>query len=128
MFTSLPITESIQLCVKELFDHGLAPLSINSKVCEELLTLACSGVEFNFNNVMYKQTDGISMGSPLGPIIANSFVGFHENQLIKDCSSLHYKRYIDNTFAIFSNDCQKDSFFEKLNNMHVNLKFTIENE
>ena len=31
------------------------------------------------------------------------------------------------TFAIFSNDCQNDSFFEKFNNMHANLKFTIEN-
>ena len=34
---------------------------------------------------------------------------------------------MDDTFAIFSNDCQKDSFFEKLNNMHANLKFTMEN-
>ena len=34
---------------------------------------------------------------------------------------------MDATFAIFRNDCQKDSFFEKLNNMHANLKFTIEN-
>ena len=34
---------------------------------------------------------------------------------------------MDATFAIFRNDCQKDSFFEKLNNMHANLNFTIEN-
>ena len=34
---------------------------------------------------------------------------------------------MNDTFAIFSNDCQKDSFFEKLNNMHANLKFTIKN-
>ena len=127
LFTSLPITESIQLCVKELFDHGLAPLHINSKIFVELLTLACYGVEFSFNNVMYKQTDGTSMGSFLGPTIANIFVRFHENQFIKDSSPLYYKRYMDDTFAIFSNDFQKDSFFEKLNNMHANLKFTIEN-
>ena len=67
------------------------------------------------------------MGSPLGRIIANIFVGFHENQLIKGCSPLYYKRYMDDTFAIFTNDCQKDSFFEKLNNVHANLKFTFEN-
>ena len=70
LLTSLPITESIQLCVKELFDHGLAPSHLNSKVFEGLLTLAFYGVEFSFNDVMYKHTDGISMGSPLGPIIA----------------------------------------------------------
>ena len=43
-------------------------------------------------------------------------------------SVLHYIiNGIWTTFAIFSNDCQKVSPFEKLNNMHVNLKFTIEN-
>ena len=127
LFTSLPIKESIQICVKELFNHGLAPIHLNSKVFEELLTIACSGVEFSFNDVMFKQIDGISMGSPLGPIIANIFVGFHENRLIKDVSPVYYKRYMDDTFAIFKNNCQKDSFFEKLNDMHANLKFTMEN-
>ena len=70
---------------------------------------------------------GISMGSPLGPIIANIFVGFHENQLIKEFSLFYYRRYVDDTSAIFRNDCQKDSFFERLNDMQANFNFTIEN-
>ena len=74
-----------------------------------------------------KETNGISMGSPNGPIIAHTFVGFHENQLIKEFSPFYYKRYMDDIFAIFSKDCQKDPFLEKLNNMHVNLNFIIEN-
>ena len=30
-----------------------------------------TGVEFSesFNNVMYKQVDGVAMGSPLGPVL-----------------------------------------------------------
>ena len=67
------------------------------------------------------------MGCPLGPIIANIFVGFHENQLIYNFSPLYYKRYMGDTFTIFSNDCQKQSFFDKLNDMLANFKFTIEN-
>ena len=34
---------------------------------------------------------------------------------------------MDDTFAIFNNDGLKDYFFEKLNNMHANFKFSIEN-
>ena len=29
------------------------------------------GVEFSFNGVMYQQVDGVAMGSPLGPVLAN---------------------------------------------------------
>ena len=44
----------------------------------ELMKSAISGVEFSFNDIMYKQTDGVAMGSPLGPALANIFVGFYE--------------------------------------------------
>ena len=42
---------------------------------------ATSSVEFSFNNNMYKQTDGVAMGSPLGPSLANIFVGYYEEKL-----------------------------------------------
>ena len=37
------------------------------------------GVEFSFDGKMYKQIDGVAMGSPLGPILANIFVGYLES-------------------------------------------------
>ena len=40
--------------------------------------MATSGVAFSFNNTMYRQTDGIAMSSPLGPVLANIFVGYNE--------------------------------------------------
>ena len=42
-------------------------------------------------------------------------------------SPLYYKRYVDDTFAIFKDDNQKNSFLNKLNIMHNNLEFTKEN-
>ena len=36
--------------------------------------MAVLNIEFNFNNEMYKQIDGVVMGSPLGTILANIFV------------------------------------------------------
>ena len=48
---------------------------------EELLKLACVSVEFSIDNQMYQQIGGISIGSPLGPIISTIFVGFYEYKL-----------------------------------------------
>lgn len=35
---------------------------------------ASEGAEFSFDSIMYAQTDGVSMGTPFGPIVANIFV------------------------------------------------------
>ena len=50
----------------------------------ELMKTATRSVEFSFNNEMYQQKDGVAMGSPLGPALANIFVGFYEERLF-DC-------------------------------------------
>ena len=50
---------------------------------------------------MYKEVDRISMGSPMGPAMANIFVGFLE-QLFNKVPKLYcYVRYVDDTFACF---------------------------
>ena len=47
-------------------------------ICKEMLHMAVLNDEFSFNNEMYKHIDGVAMGWPLGPILANIFVGYLE--------------------------------------------------
>ena len=78
---------------------------------------------------MYKQLDGVAMGSPLGPALANIFVGFHESRLFDNTAKPGvYFRYVDNSFIIFGSELDCDHFQEKLNLLHPALKFTIEKE
>ena len=39
--------------------------------------------QFIFNNEIYNQIDRVSMGSPLAPILANLFIGYHEKDWIE---------------------------------------------
>ena len=45
---------------------------------KQLLCLATKKSYFIFNGLLYKQTDGVAMGSPLGPSLANVFLSYHE--------------------------------------------------
>ena len=48
------------------------------RVFKHLINFATFSVEFSFNNIMYRQTDGVAMESSLGPTLENIFVGFCE--------------------------------------------------
>ena len=54
---------------------------IPKDVLNKLMKSATSSVEFSFNKTMNKQTDRVSMGSPLGLALANIFVGHYEETL-----------------------------------------------
>ena len=71
------------------------------------------------------------MGSPLAPVLANLFLGFHENDWINSFEGfkpLYYKRYVDDIIAVFEHETQADDFLSHLNSRHPNIKFTIEYE
>ena len=52
----------------------------------KLLRLATSSVEFSANGQMYKQLDGVAIGSPLWPTLANIFLGYREAVLLEKMS------------------------------------------
>lgn len=47
----------------------------------DLLSVATKGQLFQFNGALYEQTDGMAMGSPLGPLLANVFMSHIEENL-----------------------------------------------
>ena len=55
------------------------------------MMLATCQTEFSFNDTMYRQTDGVSMGSPLGPTLANIFMGFLEKRYFSNVDNNQVK-------------------------------------
>ena len=60
-------------------DSDLQPL-IPKDMFVELMKSTTWSVEFSFNNTVYKQTNGVAMGSPLGLALANIFAGYYEEK------------------------------------------------
>lgn len=67
------------------------------------------------------------MGSPLGPLMANAFMCKLESQLEKsDVFPQYYRRYVDDTIAVFPSLHDHQQFFAQLNDIHPNMTFTFE--
>ena len=78
---------------------------------------------------MYRQIEGVSMGSPLGLILDNIFVGFQERHLFERFPKpFIYLRYVDDTFVSFRSRNDVLLFFDKLNELQSSLSFTMEEE
>ena len=68
------------------------------------MELAVKDVLFLLKGNLYSQVDGIGMGNPLGPTLANTFLCHHEKNWLKDCpphfQPILYRRYVDDTFLL----------------------------
>ena len=47
-----------------------------------MLILCTKNVHFTFNEEVYKQADGVAMGLPLGPVLADIFMAELENNFV----------------------------------------------
>ena len=76
LFSSVPLQETIAISLDALYwDLDIPKPSQPEELIRSMLIKPTSSAEFSFDGVMYRQTDGIAMRSPLGPILANIFVG-----------------------------------------------------
>src|ERR1700759_3574110 len=85
--------------------QGFSKTLSKSDFCN-LLKLAVEDSYFSFNNKLYRQIDGMSVGSPLGPLFANIFLSYYESEWVQNCpvKSLFYKRYVDDTLWLLPID------------------------
>ena len=77
LFTNVPIYETIDIIMSKLFpDSTVLYHNFGMDFFFKLLHLVVSEGYFFFNGLVYKQLDGVAMGSPLGPTFANIFMNF----------------------------------------------------
>ena len=112
-----------------MYNSVLTPPPFPRNIFVELMQTATCSVEFSFNNTMHKQIDGVAMGSPLGPALANMFEAFCESKLFRNTKKpLLCHRYVDDTFVAFNNEENCEQFLCHRYYLHPSLRFTFEKE
>ena len=76
---------------------------------------------------LYQQIDGVSMGSSLGPVLANVIMTEMEKivvePLLQDGTIAFYKRYVDDTLLLIKPEKLSDVLYS-FNSFHPKIKFT----
>ena len=132
LFTNVPLSETIDLTVNAIIDGNMNPdLKLSKVHLKQLFNFATSHTHFLFNGCFYDQIDGVAMGSPLAPVLANFFMGHYERLCLEKYTGtqvLYYRRYVDDIICCFQNSHDADMCFQYLNKCHPNIKFTMETE
>jgi hypothetical protein len=120
LFTKIPLNEAIQV-INEVADPQTAKLA---EVC-------LKSTFFSFQGEFFEQTSGVAMGSPLSPIVANLYMEKFEKIALETypLKPSRWKRYVDDTNVKWPHGKEElDRFFEHLNGISENIKFTMELE
>ena len=129
LFTKVPLEYTIELILNKIYRDRIVKTKLKREEMKKLLQICTKEMHFSFNDVIYRQVDGVAMGSPLGPVLANVFMVELEKILVPQLESsvaLWY-RYVDDTFT-FIKKGKVEEVLEILNSFHDSIKFTYEKE
>ena len=105
LFTNIPLNEASEIVKHLVFQKNPVFHNLTADNFSKLLDLATRESYFTFNQNLYKQIDGVAMGSPLGPTLANIFMSHDEQKWLSECPQSFKpklkRRYVDDTFLLF---------------------------
>ena len=82
--------------------------------------------------MLYKQVNGVAMGSPVGATLPDAFLVYFEKNWLQNCPSdfkpFYFRRYVDYIFVLFTSPERLEAFRNFLNGRHVNMSFTTKCE
>ncbi|CAH8603506.1 unnamed protein product [Dicrocoelium dendriticum] len=129
LFTNIPLLETVEY-VCELTRQLPIYANFPEYLLKEILFRCTLNVQFMFNGEMYRQIDGVAMGSPLGPLLADIFMAKLEHGPLRThiCGTEMYIRYVDDTFVLCESEKHAEQLLKAFNDAHNNLRFTCEHE
>jgi hypothetical protein len=120
LFTNVLIVDSLELFSHHFEDDVLA-----------LFKHVLIYTYFCFDGQFYEQMDGVAMGSPLSPVIANFFMEGFEKKAVEQVTHkpVCLFRYVGDTFIIWPHGQEKlTEFLNHLSRLRNKIQFTMEKE
>ena len=125
LFTNIPIHHTLKYILEEIYTHNKLPHICSKLIFKSLLLKLATESTYIFQSQFYKQTDGCTVGGPLLVTFSNIYLTKLEKDQVKPLKPKFYCRFVDDVTSRRLKNTY-DSLFEKLNNYHEKINFTIE--
>ena len=125
LFTNVPIQETIDYILDEIYVKNKLPKICSTLILERLLSNLKTENTFMFTSSFYKQIDGCKMGWPLSVIYSDIYMTKTQCEVVNPSKPKFYKRFMDD-IVNRKNKNEPDDLFQKLNKNHPNMKYTVE--
>ena len=125
-YTNVPVREAIEVCTGSLYalPAGQRP-DIDKETFIILAEIASCNVIMSTHDGYYYQKDGLAMGSPPAPHLANGWLSQYDEK-IRGESKLYF-RYMDDILKENKRRLIEEKL-QEINSLHANLSFTLERE
>ena len=129
LFTNIPLRRTINIILDRIYKDERIITTIRKRTLKKLLLDSCTKTPFSINDQLYRQIDGISMGSPLGPTLADILMTTFEDEIVRPLISSNiikfYSRYVDDTLVLIR-PSDIPTVLQKFNYFHPQIQFTHE--
>ena len=121
LFTSVPIDPTLNI-IRDLLEKDE---KLNDRTVllvqniTELLGFCLHNTYFSFQNKFYEQVEGVAMGSPVSPIVANLFMENFERKALASASHppRAWFRFVDDTWVI-QKQANKQAFLDHIEDIY----------
>ena len=131
LFTNVPLDPLLSFLYRKYHD-GMLPLPDGYTIegLLDLIRLCVDSTVFSFNGSFFRQKQGVSMGSPLAPVLACLFMELFESELrmnIQGPQPFFWVRYIDDILIQWPGNLdQFNTLFNKLIQVEDLIKLQVE--
>ena len=132
LYTSVPVEDALKAVNNRLqCDQSLEDwCGYTRETILALLKLCLNCSYFKFRDNHYSMEDGLAMGSPVSPPVANLFMAEFEESALASFEKekpKKWQRYVDDVISIVKRSLVRE-LLEHLNSRHKNILFTFEIE
>lgn len=131
LFTNVDVNETIEALKDILVNQSNMSTSEIREFCN-LVKFTTDNNYFEYKNEYYKLTEGLPMGAPISPLLAEIYMNRYDTIICRDLTKwkskiLCYFRYVDDVYLVWVGSKRElNQFHQDINQLKSKLKFKLE--